>query len=71
MEVVDNCYEVASHCCASKLLCRTTNLSFLVSKLFTIVVKLHISTNNIVRGMIRGGRKYVFNPPKIRFYAKH
>jgi hypothetical protein len=26
-----------------------------------------ISTNNIAIGMVRGGRKYAFNPPKIRF----
>jgi hypothetical protein len=28
-----------------------------------------ISTNNIARGMVRARRKYVFNPPKIRFHA--
>jgi hypothetical protein len=26
-----------------------------------------ISTNNIATGMVRGGRKYAFNPPKVRF----
>jgi hypothetical protein len=26
-----------------------------------------ISTNNIARGMVRGDRKYAFNPPKICF----
>jgi hypothetical protein len=26
-----------------------------------------ISTNNIVRGMVRGGRRIRFRPPKIRF----
>jgi hypothetical protein len=26
-----------------------------------------ISTNNIATGMVRGGRKYAFNSPKIRF----
>jgi hypothetical protein len=27
----------------------------------------NISTNNIATGMVRGGRKYAFNSPKIRF----
>jgi hypothetical protein len=27
----------------------------------------NISTNNIATGMVRGGRKYAFNPPKIHF----
>jgi hypothetical protein len=26
-----------------------------------------ISTNNIATGMVRGRRKYAFNPPKVRF----
>jgi hypothetical protein len=26
-----------------------------------------ISTNNIARGMVRGGRKIRFRPPKVRF----
>jgi hypothetical protein len=29
---------------------------------------ISISTNNIARGMVRDGRKYAFNPPKVRFY---
>jgi hypothetical protein len=31
-------------------------------------IEIHISTNNIATGMVRGGRKYAFNPPKICFY---
>jgi hypothetical protein len=27
-----------------------------------------ISTNNIATGMVRGGHKYAFNLPKIRFH---
>jgi hypothetical protein len=30
---------------------------------------LRISTNNIATGMVRGGRKIRFRPPKIRFYT--
>jgi hypothetical protein len=30
--------------------------------------KLLISTNNIARGMVRGGRKYASNSPKICFH---